>query len=233
MTTASSELPIRVVCATRLRREEFFGNSPTGRSLAALRITSPIELALYATNTAGLGEVYNQAIEQCAAQPRILVFVHDDCLIADFYWAERVRQGLREFEIVGVVGNRRRVPRQRSWIILDSSGRQDDPINLSGAVGQGLHFPPQRLDVFGAARLECKLLDGVFLASSSETLHARGLRFDPRFSFHFYDMDFCRSAEQLGCRMGTIPLSLVHASEGALDDAWMSAYRAYLAKWSE
>jgi hypothetical protein len=199
----------------------------------SFRTTSPAEVVVYPDNSTGLGEIYNRAIDDCAGHPRILVFVHDDCLIADYFWADRVREGLETFDVVGVVGNRRRVARQPTWIILDPSGRQDDYANLSGAIGQGMRFPPERFDVFGPARAECKLLDGVFLASCSETLHKSALRFDPAFHFHFYDMDFCRSAERLNCRMGTIRLSIVHASEGSLNDAWMNAYRAYLEKWTD
>jgi GT2 family glycosyltransferase len=226
-----NDSPLRVVCATRLSKEDFFTKSATGRCLAAFQRTSAVEITLYANNSRGLGEIYNHAIDACRNSPRILVFVHDDCLLADYFWADRVRQGLENFGIVGIAGNRRRLDGQRSWIIVDESGRQDDHANLSGAIGQGLEFPPEKLDVFGPPGIECKLLDGVFLACHSDTLHTSKLRFDPRFMFHFYDMDFCRSAELLGVRMGTIRLTLVHGSYGALDQAWANAYRAYLAKW--
>jgi hypothetical protein len=60
------------------------------------------------------------------------------------------------------------------------------------------------------------------------------LRFDPRFRFHFYDMDFCRQAELKHLRMGTWAISLVHASAGILGaDAWRAAYRDYLAKYGD
>jgi GT2 family glycosyltransferase len=155
-------------------------------------------------------------------------------MIADYFWTERVRAGLRQFDAVGVVGNVRRVPGQASWIIVDpSTGRQDDYSNLSGAIGQGDQFPPGRLYAFGPVGRRCKLLDGVFLAANSETLLKAGLRFDSAFSFHFYDMDFCRSAERLDLKIGTIPLALVHASMGSLDQRWLDAYRRYLQKWKD
>jgi GT2 family glycosyltransferase len=74
-------------------------------------------------------------------------------------------------------------------------------------------------------------MDGVFFAATSAKLKESKLRFDPQFSFHFYDMDFCRSAESLGVKMGTIPLSLIHESYGSMDNQWYDAYRAYLQKW--
>jgi len=45
-------------------------------------------------------------------------------------------------------------------------------------------------------------------------------------------MDFCRSAEQLGIQMGTIPLSIIHQSYGTLDKSWKIAYTKYIKKWN-
>jgi len=157
--------------------------------------------------------------------------VHDDVLVTDLFWTERVRDGLTRFDVVGVAGNRRRVPGQPGWIMVDLDGRLDDPEHLSGAIGQGDTFPPAAVDVFGPPGLACRLLDGVLLAADSRTLHRAGLRFDEQFTFDFYDLDLCRSAEALGLTMGTVPLSLVHASRGTLDADWHEAHRRYLAKW--
>ena len=159
------------------------------------------------------------------------MFVHDDVLISDLFWAERVRDGLGQFDVVGVAGNRRRAAGQPGWVMVDLDGRLEAPEHLSGAIGQGDTFPPERVDVFGPSGQACRLLDGVFLAADSRMLHRTGLRFDERFTFDFYDLDLCRSAEVLGLSMGTIPLSLVHASLGTLDGDWHEAYRRYLAKW--
>ena len=231
---APADTPIRIVCATRVSKQQFIAGTQTGRSLAAFRSTSIAEVSVYANNSSGLSEVYNHAIEAVRDDPRILVFVHDDCLIADYFWTERVREGLRSFDAVGVVGNTRRSAGQASWIIVDpTTGRQDDYAHLSGSMGQGMNFPPEQLHVFGPAHRRCTFIDGVFIACYSAVLHQRALRFDPAFAFHFYDMDFCRSAELLDVSIGTIPLSLVHASLGSLDGRWRAAYAQYLAKWKE
>jgi hypothetical protein len=77
-----------------------------------------------------------------------------------------------------------------------------------------------------------KLLDGVLLAAHSETLISKNLRFDERFDFHFYDLDFCRQAEAKHLRLGTWPLSLIHESAGQFGSpAWREAYAKYLDKW--
>jgi hypothetical protein len=74
----------------------------------------------------------------------------------------------------------------------------------------------------------------VMMAVRSETLIDKDLRFDPRFKFHFYDMDFCRQAELRNVRMGTWAISLVHGSAGKLGvDSWRAAYHDYLIKYGE
>jgi GT2 family glycosyltransferase len=77
-------------------------------------------------------------------------------------------------------------------------------------------------------------MDGVFLAVKKATLLSHGLRFDPRFDFHFYDLDFCRTARDLGLRLGTWPIALTHQSRGGYNTpAWNEKARMYLEKWAD
>jgi len=227
-----NKLPIRIVCATRLNREDFIKTSFTGASANSYCEIEQVQLRLFENNSIGLGEVYNIAIQEAIDKPAILVFVHDDVFLLDYYWTFTIRNSLNQYDIVGVVGNTRRLPNQPSWIIVNSETLElDDKANLSGSIGQGVGFPPKKIDVFGLPGRECKLLDGVMLAVKSQTLVDSGLRFDPIFKFHFYDMDFCRSAEKLGLRMGVSPVPLAHASYGNLDINWRRSYDDYLSKW--
>jgi tetratricopeptide (TPR) repeat protein len=229
---------IRFVSATRLSNQEFFATSPLGRSLPTYR-TFPkrqvIELRLFANNGEGLSSIYNTAIEEAKTDPAILIFIHDDVYLSDYYWAEHLQDALEHFDLVGLAGNRRRVPRQASWMYLDEQFTRDNYDNLSGVLGHGDPFPNLRqLSVYGEPGQEVKLLDGVMMAIRSRALIERDLRFDPQFKFHFYDMDFCRQAELKKLRMGTWAISVVHASAGALGvEPWRAAYRDYLTKYGE
>jgi tetratricopeptide (TPR) repeat protein len=229
---------IRFVCATRASRQEFFSSAALGQSLPLYQ-TFPrhqaIELRLFADNTEGLPTLYNTAIEEARSSPATLVFIHDDVYLSDYYWADRLHQALRSFDIVGLVGNRRRVPYQASWMYLDEQFTCDNYDNFSGVLGHGAPFPNlKQLSVYGEPGQEVKLLDGVLMAVRSEALQRSALRFDPQFRFHFYDMDFCRQAELRQLRMGTCAISLVHASAGRLgSDDWRRAYHEYLAKYGE
>jgi hypothetical protein len=231
---ANDKLPIRVVCATRLPRHNFLSHTALGKSIESFIDVSKVEVKLYADNSTGLSELYNKAIEESTNNPAILVFAHDDIVLYDFYWTERIRDGVEKFDIAGLAGNLRRVPKQPSWAFIDDGFNWDLTSNLSGAVGHGDIFPLRKVSPYGPTGQDCKLLDGVLLAAKSELLVKSNLRFDEKFKFHFYDLDFCRQAELLNLKMGTIGLSVVHESPGNfLTNEWRAAYQDYLHKWKE
>lgn len=234
---SSSKLPLRVICATKKTREEFLSESPTGQTLLRFSDVTPVELILHTRNTKGLSELYNVAIEEAISSPCILVFMHDDIEILDFFWGERVRQGLSKFDILGLAGNSRRKPFQPSWFFAEFDEErliQDNKENFSGSVG---HFNASTgkndIGVYGDVGKRCELLDGLFLAAESKKLNTTNTKFDSIFRFHFYDMDFCRTADRNGLSMGTIGLSVVHHSAGSFDAKWKSVYTHYIEKWQD
>jgi hypothetical protein len=224
----------RVVTATRESQQGFFSNTALGRSLAlTVPIHPNVEVRLFANNTAGLPAVYNIALRESASDPAILVFVHDDVYFCDFFWPNHILWGLATFDIIGVAGNRRRLPKQSAWNTVDDNRTWDDREQLSGVLAHGPTYPPDKLWIFGPPCQEVKLLDGVILAARSETLLAKNVGFDERFDFHFYDMDFCRQAESQKLRMGTWIVSLIHMSLGnSGSPSWKQAYATYLDKWN-
>ncbi len=223
----------RIVVGSRESEDAFFSNTALGRSMTYGRGVFG-ELRLFANNKKGLPEIYNEAILECRSDPALLIFVHDDVHILDYYWCNRVLEGLNTFDVVGVAGNVRRLPRQPSWVFVDTRWTWDKFEHLSGAVGHGSAFPPSILSVFGAPRQKVKLLDGFLLGCHSEMLLSNNIFFDDRFDFHFYDLDFCRQLEDKGLSCGTWDLSLVHESVGSFGSAqWHRAYESYLEKWGD
>jgi len=81
------------------------------------------------------------------ADPAILVFVHDDVYLCDFFWRGRLREAVERFDIVGLAGNRRRMPRQPSWLFTDVRFNWDEREYLSGAIGHGQGFPCSNISV--------------------------------------------------------------------------------------
>ncbi|MCX5541451.1 tetratricopeptide repeat protein [Paraburkholderia sp. CNPSo 3076] len=228
----AAKKPIRLVCGTRSSREEFATATALGRSLNLYAHLANVELQLFDSNTRGLPSIYNAAIDDAKQNPAVLVFIHDDVWLNDFFWTERIRESLVRFDVVGLAGNRRRMPRQPSWAFTPDM-QWDERQHLSGIVGHGKGFPCEVTN-FGPSGQECKLLDGLLMVADSDTLSRSGLRFDEQFKFHFYDLDFCRAAELKGLSMGTWPIGVVHESGGAFSTpSWTEGYEQYLRKYGE
>jgi hypothetical protein len=224
--------PIVVVCPTRLDERAFFVESALAKSMQGMRGDARVPLVPSFSNSAPLADVYNKAIESANAND-ILVLMHDDVWLDDPHWTEKLRLALRRFDVVGVAGNRRRIARQPAWLFREWDGDRfvwDYP-NLRGVVAHGTagFGNPQ---VYGPTPSRCKLLDGVMLAIQARTAQDNNLRFDRQFAFHFYDMDFCRSAQRKGLVLGTWPIEITHESGGSFGSpAWRQAHADYLQKW--
>lgn len=221
---------IEIISATSLSEGEFWERSALGLSLRRLAHDSRLVPHITCDNRRGLPEVFNARIGAADGHDN-LVFMHDDVWIDDYYVVDRVIDGLLAFDVIGVAGNRRRVKGQPSWAFLDDKLTWDAKENLSGSIGVGAH-PFSAISATGPVSAEFELLDGVFLAASKASLQAAGVRFDTRFDFHFYDLDFCRSVRKCGMRLGTWPICLTHQSVGMLSGgSWNGNYRQYLEKW--
>lgn len=221
---------IEIISATRKSEEEFWKSSATGISLRRLAFDKKINFHIEFSNGRGLPEIYNERII-ASNDNKYLVFMHDDVWIEDLFFSQNVVQGLAEYDIIGVAGNRRRIPFQPSWCFIDSKMSPDKRENLSGTIAHGMD-PFGMPSHSGPAPAECELLDGVFLAAKKSALLASNTRFDPIFNFHFYDLDFCRTARKNKLRLGTWPISLTHQSPGLFNSvAWKEKYQSYMEKW--
>ena len=230
--------PVRLVVATTHGFEDFHAHSTLGRSLAAIPGPLRPELTVFADNTGagvrGLPTLYNQALDE-ASDDEILVLVHDDVHLHDWYIASRAREAMGRFDLAGVAGAVRSNPADPSWYFTYGPGlvrgRKQPAANLSGAINHGPREAPT-VQVYGRAPASCTLLDGVLMIVHAGRARAAGVRFDEQFRFHLYDLDFCRSATQAGLRVGTWPISISHDSRGAWDSAaFATSAGTYLAKW--
>jgi GT2 family glycosyltransferase len=134
---------------------------------------------------------------------------------------------------VGVAGNTRIAPHQPAWLFSKIENERfvwDSP-HLSGAVAHG-QLQKGQVSVYGPTPAACQLLDGVFLAVCTEVVRRSRVEFDEQFEFHFYDMDFCRSARRVGLSLGTWPISLTHQSSGSFGSpGWKLGHGRYFKKW--
>jgi GT2 family glycosyltransferase len=122
------------------------------------------------------------------------------------------------------------------WALLTDANLSLDEAkkDLSGAIATG-ETPFSPVSFFGLVPADVEFLDGVFIAARKSALNEKGVLFDTRFDFHYYDVDFCRTARQRGLRLGTWPICLTHQSAGGSygTPKWKEAHRAYGEKWNE
>lgn len=222
---------VQVVSATRYSESDFWNKSALGLSLHRhLKQDSGMSASIAFNNTLGLSDVFNQAIER-ADDSDILVFVHDDVWIDEANFVDTLITGLERFDVIGVAGNKRRLPNQPAWLFVDTALNWDEPEYLSGTVWHGPHaFGEDKF--YGDVPAPCELLDGVFLATTKSALNGAHVRFDHQFDFHLYDVDFCRSAREAGLSLGTWPIKLTHQSKGAFGSPhWAQKCQLYFNKW--
>ena len=107
--------PWYAVSVTRSHASEFDRGSLLGRSLNQMPQALRPQLHLRTENRGpaamGLGEAYNAAIEALPAEG-IVLFVHDDLFIHDWFVAERLWEAMLRFDVVGLAGATRRLPVQ-------------------------------------------------------------------------------------------------------------------------
>lgn len=221
---------IEIVAATRLTADEF-RSSPLGMSLARLARDPRLKPQIAFSNTLGLPAVYNRRID-AVDKSDVLLFVHDDVWFEDFYISDRILAGLKEFDVIGLAGNRRLAAGHESWAYAPGADRLDLP-HLAGAIAHG-DAPLGKVGFFGPIVAPVELLDGVFIAGRKQALSAAAVRFDPRFDFHFYDLDFCRTARRAGLKLGTWPIAVTHRSTGnPYSPAWHEGLAVYREKWPD
>jgi lipopolysaccharide biosynthesis glycosyltransferase len=238
--TQTQPAPLLIVTASRESAEHFFTHTTLGQSITQLRAQGvQLQVQAAANNKKAIGLIYNAAIQTRWAN-HIIVFVHDDVRLDDRYIVHRLHEALKHYDVVGVAGNRRRYFGQPAWhrprFLLQGGPKGD----LLGSVFHDTtHTPNTRrvireLSRFGDSRGTAQQLDGVFIAARGRTLLESDVRFDPSLGFHFYDLDFCRTATKAGLRLGVWPIALTHMSVGGYESkGWTAAYKQYLTKWGE
>ena len=221
---------VEIISATRLSKAAF-RDSPLGVSLARMERDTRLVPKISYENSLGLSEIYNARIAS-AETADILVFIHDDVWIEDFFFTDRLLEGFKVFGVIGLAGDSRRMPGQYSWALSPQTNQPDFP-HLRGTLAYGT-VSQGPINFYGPNPADCELLDGVFLAARKATLVDRKVAFDPQFDFHFYDLDFCRSARRAGVRLGVWPIAMTHQSNGAYGSpSHIANGKRYFAKWGD
>ena len=220
-------MSIRVVAATRLSTSAFWEQSLLGRSLRHPAHADLQRTIIYG-NSLGLPLLYNQAL--ASSDEEILLFCHDDLSLPPVPLAPTLTRGLARFDILGLAGNSRDA-HHLAWHLHPDQLGWDFPY-LRGEMRHGDPQAPAK-DVYGICDSPVSLIDAVWIATRRARLLEANVRFDERFQFHFYDLDFCRTAREQGLSIGVVRLPCVHGSGGAYGSAaWREEALPFCRKWN-
>ncbi|HEX5127108.1 MAG TPA: glycosyltransferase [Rhodocyclaceae bacterium] len=172
-----------------------------------------------------LCEGYNRGI--AVARGDILVFSHDDILILDENFADKVEARLGDdFQVLGFAGSAQ---------LTDGYWWASGPQHMRGAIAHAA--PGDRkisLFVYGvneAHTERVQALDGLCLIAQRRVVEK--LRFDAETfdGFHLYDLDFTFSAAQTGFNVGAMTdIPIIHMSSGGFDTVWQAYRERFLEK---
>jgi hypothetical protein len=180
-------------------------------------------------NTASLPVVYNFFL---SSNTENVVCAHDDLLIRDPNWLEKLSKALEIYDIVGLAGASGAVVKPPClWHLM--CPRE----SFRGTV---THVAENGTDTFVTnfgKQGRVLILDGIFLAFNCKKIKEAGAYFDttnPCIA-HFYDIDFCLTCNKQKLKLGTVNIDAVHCSPGLkkYTDEWYAGQSWFLQKYTD
>jgi hypothetical protein len=193
------------VVATTKNKEDFEKNSQI--SLYLDKSGNKTKSKIIYENKNGLPFVYNSFLNQSNIDKKI-IFVHDDVLIEDLFFEEKLNLAFEKYDIIGLAGTKKcDLQKPPAWHLM--SDREN-------FVGEVAHSKDKNMwtTCFGPTNSRALLLDGLFLAVNTQKLLENDVKFDERFNFHHYDITFCLRANEKKIKMGVAPIKVTHFGLG-------------------
>jgi hypothetical protein len=190
-----------------------------------------IELNLHLENTKiGLSEYYNKCIDKFAKNCEYLIFVHDDVEFINMDLAYQIREGMKKYDVLGIAGCRNpQIKDANLWHLMAAKHE------LCGFAGHDCSETENELYVtsFGPTPSRVAMIDGVFMAIACEKILKTKTRFDEKFKFHHYDLDFSISCNMNKLKIGTYPILINHSSPGLREvtEEWKQSNNYFRNKW--
>lgn len=182
-------------------------------------------------NNRNLPISYNKGITYAIQNAfKHVAFVHDDVSIEDSNVVTKIHEACKTFDVVGIAGGSDiKLQEPALWHIMSSKH--------SGSAGHSNSEGKVWMTCFGLSPARVLILDGLFLACSTDTLaENKHLRFDealPHGGFHHYDIDFCLHANKEHLKCTTWPIWVVHSSPGlaSYTPEFLASQTYFLDKW--
>lgn len=235
------------VVATR-RSEDELQSMPIYKTLFT-RINIPknilVDCKIAFRNEDGLSKVYNSVLNDDSIKLYDYVaFIHDDIWINDVLIFDKLKEASNDYDLIGVCGG-------KSWDVPDDETKPHIwtiAAKNAGMSGFMIHAGDKSLlknsksttyrgkVMFVTAYGDCPspvlTIDGSFICMTRNAIES-GLRFDERFTFHFYDMDVSFSAFVKKLRTGTSAVCVTHESLGTsvAQPSYMDGQKMFIEKW--
>jgi len=193
------------VIATQYNSIDFWDKSQIAIFLEKAGYTNNCSILF--ENKEGLSKVYNKFINESYKNKKI-IFIHDDVLIEDLFWEEKLNIAFEKYNIVGLAGSRKvDLSKPPAWHLM--SDKQDH-------CGEVAHSHQKQVwtTCFGPTESRVLVMDGLFIAVDINSLLKTGLKFDEKFDFHHYDITFCLNANRNKIKMGVTPIRVIHFGLG-------------------
>jgi GT2 family glycosyltransferase len=215
----------QIVIATPHSKEYFWNKSPASFFLQKSGL-SKIASIIY-ENKKGLPWNYNAFINENNKHKKI-IFIHDDVLIEDIFFEEKIALAFEKYDIVGLAGAKicdlnSPMP---AWHLMSPREQM---------VGEVAHSKDKHYwtTVFGPTDSRTLVLDGLFIAVNVAKLLETDTKFDEDFDFHHYDISFCLRANKNRLKMGVYPIKVVHFGMGdsMMSEAWKQSAEKFKQKY--
>lgn len=193
------------VVATQLNSIDFWNKSQIAIFLEKAGLTN--QCSILFENKDGLPKVYNKFINDSYVG-KYVIFIHDDVLVEDLFWEEKLNIAFEKYDIVGLAGTKKAdLSRPPAWHLM--SDRQEH-------CGEVAHSHEKQVwtTCFGPTDSRVLIMDGLFIAVNVSKLLNSGVRFDERFDFHHYDLTLCLRANKNKLKLGVTPIRVVHFGLG-------------------
>ncbi len=182
-----------------------------------------VELKFVTGNKQPLAKVYNRYLLNPQYRDYDIAFIHEDAVVDDFLFLEKLQHGLEEFDVVGVAGCIPPFDLQRSgglctWHNMCLPENRYGQINTykPKPVGEKYTVNDEKYrTVFGPTPRRALLIDGVFIGVNVSKCWTLA-QFDENCpaDFHFYDLLFSLLANKRGLKVGVLGINLNHCSPG-------------------
>jgi len=219
------EIKNMVICSAT--KQKYPKDTLLYQSFNDMSLDGEFDVNFATENTHGLPKVYNVFLDQALKDDRdCVVLVHDDVYL-EHNPIPKLEKLFKEYDLVGVAGcSRAEIKSPALWHIMGQR-------HLHGAVAHS-HGNSKVMTSFGVYPQRVVMIDGVFMAFNRKAIEQ--LRFDENCpsGFHFYDLNICQKALELGLKIGVGGIMITHASPGLTEftEDWRKGEEYYLGLYS-